>query len=171
MKIAPARKLIHGHGYRLQFTGQRGNADDRLRGLRSIKDGAIKYVETDKLHIANPLDGWTDTMIRRYVRQNNLKLHPAKERGAITIGCLFCGGGAQYTNSGFKILREQLPDEWRKFIVDWKVGLIILSVMWDVPLDTVTRAVDRCGGLGALADAKPWLFDYLRETPLKGYDK
>ena len=171
MKIEPARRAIRERGYELQFTGQRGNVDDRLRGMRSYLDTAIKYVKTDDLHIANPLDGWTDTMIARYVKQNAIKLHPARERGAITIGCLYCGGGAQFTNSGFRILREQMPEEWRKFIVDWKVGEVILSVKYNYPLHVIRRAVGSLGGLAALADSKPWVFDYLRETPLAGYEK
>ena len=171
MKIEPARKELTRRGYELQFTGQRGNVDDRLRGMRSHMDGAIKYVKTDKIYICNALEGWTDTMISRYVRQNKLKLHPARERGAITIGCLYCGGGAQFTNSGFRVLREQRPEEWRKFIVDWKVGEIILSVKYDRPLHVIRRAIECLGGLKVLADVRPWIFDYLRENPLLGYEK
>ena len=171
MKIEPARKAIKAAGYKLQFTGQRGGADDRLRGLRSVIDDAITYVKTDGLYVANPLTGWTDTMIARYIKQRGLKRHPARERGAITIGCLFCGGGAQFTNSGFKILRDQLPSEWRRFIVDWRVGEVILSVKYNYPLDVIRKAIDDCGGLVWLADNKPYIFDYLRETPLAGYTK
>ena len=171
MKIEPARKEVVGRGYGLQFTGQRGGADDRLRGLRAHVDDAINYLKTDKLYICNPLEGWTDTMIARYVKQNGLKLHPAREKGAVTIGCLYCGGGAQFTNSGFKILREQLPGEWRKFVVDWRVGEVILSVKYNYPLHVIRRALQRLGGLGALAETRPWLFDYLRESPLPGYEK
>ena len=171
MKIEPARREIAKRGFKLQFTGQRGGEDDRLRGMRSYLDDAVKYVKTDDLYVCNPLDGWTDTMIARYVKQNGLKLHPARERGAITIGCLYCGGGAQFTNSGFKILRHQLPDRWREFVVDWKVGEVILSVKYNYPLHVIRSAIDTAGGLGYLADTKPWLFDYLRETPLAGYEK
>ena len=171
MKIEPARKAVKAAGCELQFTGQRGGSDDRLRGMRSYLDTAINYVKSDKLHICNPLDGWTDTMISRYVKQNRLKMHPARERGAITIGCLYCGGGAQFTNSGFKILREQLTNEWRKFIVEWRVGEIILSVKYDCPLEVTRQAIDQLGGLEHLANNKPWIFDYLRETPLRGYEK
>lgn len=171
MKTLPARRAIQGVGCDLQFTGQRGNSDDALRGLRAVKDGAVFWQQTDKLWIANPLTGWTDTMINRYVQQNGLAMHPAKARGAITIGCLFCGGGAQFDNSGFRILRHQLPDEWRKFVVDWEVGLIILSIKYDKPLQRVREAVDHFGGLTKLADQRPWLFDFLRINPLAGYNK
>ena len=171
MKIEPARKAVKAAGCGLQFTGQRGGVDDRLRGMRSHIDGAITYVKTDGLYVANPLTGWTDTMIARYVRQCGLRRHPARERGAVTIGCLYCGGGAQFTNSGFKVLRELLPEEWRRFIVDWKVGEVILSVKYDKPLNVVQSAIGRVGGLKALASEKPWIFDYLREIPLAGYEK
>lgn len=171
MKIAPTRKAIKAAGIALQFTGQRGASDDRLRAMRSYLDGAMTYVKTDKLYVCNPLDGWTDTMISRYIRQNKIRLHPARERGACTIGCLFCGGGAQFTNSGFRVLRMQLPDEWHKFIVDWKVGEIILSVKYDKPLDIIQKAVKKYGGLEKLAREKSYIFDFLRETPLLGYEK
>ena len=36
-------------GCDLHFTGQRGQADDSLRGLRAIKDGAISYIKADKM--------------------------------------------------------------------------------------------------------------------------
>lgn len=171
MKIKPARMAVKAGGYELQFTGQRGQSDDALRGLRSIKDGAITFIKSDKLFVANPLDGWTDTMIARYVRQNNIRLHPARERGACTIGCLFCGGGAQFTNSGFRILRHQLPDEWWKFIVTWRVGEIILALKYEKSLDTIRQAIEKCGGLEKLAREKPYIFDFVKETPLAGYEK
>jgi len=171
MKIAPVRKQMRKDGLDLQFTGQRGASDDRLRGMRAHIDGATKYLKSDKIYLSNPLDGWTDTMIKRYVEQNDLRLHPARERGAVTIGCLYCGGGAQFDNSGFKILREQLPDHWRRFIVDWEVGYIILSVKYDKPLDVVKKAVEKAGGLSYLAETRPYIFDYLRKFPLKGYEK
>jgi 3'-phosphoadenosine 5'-phosphosulfate sulfotransferase (PAPS reductase)/FAD synthetase len=171
MKIAPARKLTKRLGAALQFTGQRGAQDDLLRGLREYKDGAIKYVATDKLIICSPLLGWTDTMIRRYTEQNNLPQHPAKAKGAQTIGCMYCGGGAQYDNSGFKILRKTNPEAWRQFIVGWKAGPVIIAIKYNLTLEEATAAIERQGGLEKLSEAAPWIFDYLRETPLKGYDR
>lgn len=171
MKILPNRRAIKEAGMKLQFTGQRGNSDDALRGMRSYLDGAIKYVQTDKIWVANPLDGWTDTMVARYVRQNKLRLHPARERGACTIGCLFCGGGAQFTNSGFRILRHALPDEWRKFMIDWRVGEIVLALKYDKPRPVIQRALAEYGGIEKLAAEKPFIFDFTREEPLPGYEK
>ncbi|MBN2385130.1 phosphoadenosine phosphosulfate reductase family protein [bacterium] len=171
MKILPARKLTKQLGCTLQFTGQRGNQDDALRGMRELKDGSICYIKADKLTVCNPLLGWTDMMIRRYIKQNKLQQHPAKARGAITIGCLYCGGGGQFTNSGFRILRHELPEQWRRFIVDNGAGEIILSIKYDKPLDPVREAVKSLGGISALADAHPWIFDFLRMRPLRGYDK
>lgn len=171
MKIAPARKLMRSLGFEMQMTGQRGQTDDALRGLRALKDSAIIYVKTDKLWIANPLTGWTDTMIRRYIEQNHLQEHPAKADGACTIGCLFCGGGAQFTNSGFPILRRQAPELWRWFIIEAKAGEIVLSIKHDTPLDQTRKAIERLGGLEHLAKTSPWIFDYLRQTPMQGYSK
>lgn len=171
MKIGPARKAMKELGVDLHFTGQRGQADDALRGLRAVKDGAITYIKADRMHVCNPLSGWTDMMIRRYTEQNALPVHPAKARGAVTIGCLYCGGGAQFTNSGFKILRKVKPEAWRQFIVEWRAGEIILAVKHDEPLARIRTAVKRLGGLEYLAETRPWIFDHLRETPLEGYDK
>lgn len=171
MKIAPARKLMRSLGYDMQMTGQRGQQDDALRGLRAIKDGAAVYVKSDKLYIVSPLTGWTDTMITRYITQNDLRQHPAKAAGSVTIGCMFCGGGAQFTNSGFPILRRQAPDLWRWFMVDSLAGEIVLSIKYDMPLAQTREAIAKLGGLAKLADRTPWIFDFLKITPLKGYEK
>ena len=171
MKIAPGRQAMKAAGSNLQFTGQRGQSDDACRGMRSKKDSSLHYVKADKLWIANPLDGWTDTMIRRYVEAHDLPLHPARARGAQTIGCLFCGGGAQFVNSGFRHLRRLYPDAWRQFMVDWRAGEIVLAVKHDVPLVTIRAAIQRLGGLEQVARERPHVFDFLRTTPLKGYRK
>jgi len=171
MKIAPARKLTKRLGADLQFTGQRGDQDDMLRGLRAYKDGAIKYVQTDKMLVCSPLLGWTDTMIRRYTMQNNLPIHPAKKAGAQTIGCMYCGGGAQYDNSGFKILRKTQPDAWHRFMVEWQAGEIVIAMKYGVTRAAARQAINSLGGLESLAADKPWLFDYLRLKPLHGYDR
>lgn len=171
MKILPARKLVKSLGCTMQLTGQRGQSDDALRGLRAIKDGATAYNKGDKLYVVSPLTGWTDSMITRYLAQNAIPEHPARAAGAVTIGCMFCGGGAQFTNSGFPILRRQCPDLWRQFMVDWKAGEIVLSIKHDTPLDQTRQAIDRLGGLEAIADRMPHVFDYLRNPPMKGYDK
>lgn len=171
LKIAPARRLMKKHGFQLQLTGQKGAEDDSLRGLRAIKDGAIKYVKQDKITICNPLLGWTETMMRRYAEQNNLPIHPAKSRGAITIGCMFCGGGAQFTNSGFRVLRHTQYDQWLNYIVEQKAGYVILAIKYDKPLTTVMGAVNNLGGLKRLAIDRPWVFDFLRKTPIQGYER
>jgi len=171
MKIGPARRLMKDMGIELHFTGQRGQVDDALRGLRAVKDGAVSYLKQDKMHVCNPLLGWTDMMIRRYSEQNNLPSHPAKGHGAVTIGCLYCGGGAQFTNSGFRILRQIMPDAWKRFMVDLKAGEIILAIKYNRPLSDIHPAIDRLGGLEYLSQVRPWILDYLRQTPLEGYDK
>jgi len=171
MKIAPARKLMRSLGFEMQMTGQRGQTDDALRGLRALKDSALVFVKTDRLWIANPLTGWTDTMIRRYITQNHLQEHPAKADGSVTIGCMFCGGGAQFTNSGFPILRRQAPDLWRWFMVEAGAGEIILAIKHDTPLDQTQKAIAKLGGLQKLATKRPWIFDFLKITPMQGYSK
>lgn len=171
MKIAPARRLARKLGCTIQFTGQRGGQDDMLRGLRAIKDGAFHYVQADHLTICNPMLGWTDMMIRRYTRQNNLPIHPARLRGAVTIGCVCCGGGAQFTASAYRILRRACPDAWQRYIVDLAMGEIILAIKYDRPLALVRQALEILGGLQAVAAARPWVFDFTSRTPLPGYDK
>ena len=171
LKIAPARKLMKRQGIKAHFTGQRGSSDDFLRGLRSIKDGVIKYIKQDDLFVCNPLTGWTDLMIRRYTEQNNLDQHPLKKQGAITIGCMYCGGGAQYTNSGFKILRKLNPEAWNRFVVEWSAGEIILAIKYQENIDTIRAAIKTLGGLSKLASEKPFIFDFLRITPMSGYNK
>jgi 3'-phosphoadenosine 5'-phosphosulfate sulfotransferase (PAPS reductase)/FAD synthetase len=169
MKIAPARKLCRQHGVTLQITGQRGNADDRLRGLRAHVDGVTHFVKTDNITLCDPLTGWTDLMIQRYSREARLPQHPAKERGAMTIGCMFCGGGAQFDNSGFRVLRATAPAEWRRFVVDWQGGEIITAIKYDISREQAAATIKHCGGLAKLADERPWVFDFLRQTPLVGY--
>jgi len=171
MKIAPARNMTKYLGADLQFTGQRGSQDDMLRGLRAFKDGAIKYVKADKILVCSPLIGWTDTMIRRYTKQNKLPVHPAKKRGAQTIGCMYCGGGAQYDNSGYRILRTSNPEEWWRFMVTWRGGEIVLALKYDVTQAAARQAIKQLGGLETLAKERPWVFDFLRLNPLAGYDR
>lgn len=171
MKIAPARKLIKAQGINLHFTGQRGGQDDALRGMRTIKDDTIKFIKEDKLYICNPLTGWTDTMIRRYSKQNDLDAHPLKKKGAITIGCMYCGGGAQFENSGLRILRRLNKKAWTWFVVEQKAGEIVLAIKHGAHINATREATKKLGGLQALADKKPHVFDFLTITPRKGYDK
>lgn len=171
LKIAPARRLMRTLGLDLQLTGLRGQTDSEGRGLRAIRDGVTYYQQADRIWICNPLTGWTDTMLRRYVRHRGLRLHPAKARGAETIGCTICGGGAQFTGSTYPITRRLDPAAWRRFIVDQGGGEIILAIKHDRPLRVVRQAIQELGGLDTLADSRPWIFDFLRDPPLPGYDK
>jgi hypothetical protein len=171
MKIAPGRSVVKRLGFHMQYTGQRGQVDDSLRGMRDFKDGTLLFNQADKLWICNPRSGWTDMMIRRYIAENKLPQHPAKARGAKTIGCLFCGGGAQFTNSGFRVLRRSDPDAWRRFMVEWKAGEIVLAIKYDRPLALVRQAIELLGGLDVLAAERPWVFDFTSRAPLPGYEK
>ena len=60
---------------------------------------------------------------------------------------------------------------WWQFIVEWKAGFIILAIKYKVTLDKAKEMVNIKGGLEKMAQDYPWVFDYLRETPLKGYDR
>lgn len=170
IKLSPGRKLTRELGCDLQITGMRGAQDDALRGMRAIKDTAVKYVKEHKLTVLNPLTGWTDLMIRRYTKQQDLPVHPLKLRGA-TIACIYCGGNAQFTNSKFRILRKTNPDLWQDFIVDQGAGEIILAIKYDQPLSIIRPAIENLGGIAALSQQRPWLFDFLEPSPRKGYDK
>jgi hypothetical protein len=139
--------------------------------MRAAKDSALHFVKADKIWQCAPLDGWTDTMIKRYVEAHDLPMHPARAKGAQTIGCLFCGGGAQFDNSGFRHLRRLYPDQWRQFMVDWKAGEIVLAIKHDEPLHVIRAALDRIGGLEQVAREHPHVFDFLRTKPLRGYQK
>lgn len=171
MKIKPARTLARNLGLELQITGQRGSQDDGLRGLRTLKDGNIFYQQRDRLWIVNPLTDWTDAEIQGYIKQHKLEEHPARTRGALTIGCVYCGGGSQYTNSGYRILRKTWPEAWRRLIVEWGAGLVILALKHKRPIDEIRAAVQELGGLQTLAKFQPWLFDFTRKTPQPGYTR
>jgi len=171
MKIAPARVLGKKIGCNAALTGQRGVQDDRLRGLRSHKDGTICDLKQDHLTQINPLDGWTDLMILRYTKQHALEINPARKTGALTIGCMYCGGGAQFDNSGFRVLRKVCNKEWRRMIIDFQFGPIIIAIKYQVPLRIADAALSSMGGLKSVANRMPHVFDFLRPNPLKGYDR
>jgi 3'-phosphoadenosine 5'-phosphosulfate sulfotransferase (PAPS reductase)/FAD synthetase len=171
LKILPARKKLKSMGCDCNLTGQRGQADDRLRGLRAIKDGATKYLKADKIYVCNPLLGWTDCMVERYTKNHNLPINPVRKKGALTIGCLYCGGGAQFTNSGVRVIRKTDPAAWEKMIKDYGFGELILSIKYDRPLAEIRESVDKFGGIDRLMKEKPFIFDFLRETPMQGYSR
>jgi 3'-phosphoadenosine 5'-phosphosulfate sulfotransferase (PAPS reductase)/FAD synthetase len=171
MKIGPGRGLARNLGCTVQFTGQRGQADDNLRGMRTIKDGSLFFQARDKIWISNPLTGWTDADIAAYIKAHPIVQHPARALGAQTIGCVFCGGGSQYTNSGYRILRTIWPEAWRRFMVEWRGGEIVLALKYRTRLDRIQEAVTVAGGLEGLARERPWVFDFTRSTPIQGYRK
>lgn len=171
MKIQPARKLTRNLGCSLQITGQRGQQDDQVRGLRKLKDGILFYQERDRIWISNPLSGWTDEEIAAYIKLHKLEEHPARAKGAKTIGCMYCGGGSQYTNSGYRVLRFVDAAAWRRLIIDYGIGPIILSIKYKRSLFYINLAIKEMGGLSLLASTRPWVFDFTRKTPLKGYNK
>jgi hypothetical protein len=128
-------------------------------------------LKQDKLAQVNPLQGWTDLMVARYTKQHGLPVHPQKAHGAMTIGCMYCGGGAQFDNSGFRVLRKTKPEEWRRMVVDFGFAPIIVAIKYDVNFETAQRALDALGGTEAVADTMPHVFDFLRVNPLRGYTR
>ena len=40
-----------------------------------------------------------------------------------------------------------------------------------IEIETGNQAIEQIGGLDYLAETRPWVFDFLRMTPLEGYDK
>jgi phosphoadenosine phosphosulfate reductase len=170
-KIRPARAMARNAGCALQITGQRGSTDDLIRSLRAHQDGPVHFQVESRLWIVNPITGWTDADVRAYITAYGLEEHPAKARGAATIGCVFCGGGSQYTNSGFRVLRKTWPEAWKQFVVDWRGGYITLALKYGANLENTIQAVTEAGGLEALARTRPWIFDYTRRTPINGYKK
>lgn len=171
MKIKPGRDMAKRIGCNAMLTGQRGGQDDRLRGMRAWKDGAICLVKSDAITQVNPMLGWTDLMVGRYTRNHGLPVNPQKAAGALTIGCMYCGGGAQFDNSGFRVLRTTAPEAWRRMVVEYGFGPIILAIKYDRPLAEINAALAKLGGLEKVADTMPHVFDFLRHTPLRGYDR
>jgi 3'-phosphoadenosine 5'-phosphosulfate sulfotransferase (PAPS reductase)/FAD synthetase len=112
--------------------------------------------------------GWTDQDVAGYTRARGLEEHPWRAKGAETIGCVYCGGGGQFENSGYRLLRRTWPEAWERFVVGWRGGEIILAVKYDARLDEIQDAVKAAGGLRQLAGERPWVFDFLRRRPLKG---
>jgi hypothetical protein len=56
-------------------------------------------------------------------------------------------------------------------IVDMGFGPIIFAIKYDVPLSDAKRAIHDLGGIERVAETMPNVFDFLRATPLKGYDR
>jgi len=171
MKIKPARDLAKKLGCNASLTGQRGGQDDQLRGLRAKVDGAISYVKQDNITQINPLTGWPDAMIRRYLAGHEIPPNPLKKAGALTIGCMFCGGGAQFDNSGFRILRKTNHGAWRKMLLEYGFAEIIIAIKYDISRDLARKALDQLGGAANVAQTMPHVFDFLKKTPLKGYSR
>jgi len=171
MKIAPSRKLHHKIGCNATLTGLRGESDSMLRGLRALKDGAICELKQDHLTQINPLNGWTDLMIKRYTVQHALTVNPQKQAGHVTAGCMYCGGGAQFDNSAIRALRLASPDDWRRMVTEYGFGPIIIAIKYQVTLSEAQGALDHLGGVESVADRMPHVFDFLRPKPLKGYDR
>jgi 3'-phosphoadenosine 5'-phosphosulfate sulfotransferase (PAPS reductase)/FAD synthetase len=164
-KIEPVRRAVKRDGLNCQIVGTK-TGDDNTRSLRALKDGPIHTLKSG-MTIAKPISHWTDLMVRRYREENDLPVHPWRSRGATEIGCVLCGGGAQYECSPYRILRQLDPARWRQFIVDWRGGEIILALKHKWTRARARKAIGEMGGLGTLASQHPEIFDYIRRRPLK----
>ncbi len=165
LKIKPGRRVAKTLGIAVTLTGLRGAGESKLREHRDRTDGALHYVKAAKTWQANPLTGWTHIMIRRYHRQFELPAHPARRRGAGTIGCAPCGGGSQFSDSIYRQLRQNEPELWRHWIVEERLGPVILAVAHAQPLAVVNDALDRLGGLEQVAAERPHVFDFTQNPP------
>ena len=67
-------------------------------------------------------------MILRYSEAHDLPVHPLRKEGAKTIGCIYCGGGAQFDNSAFRILRHTDPEAWRRMVNEYGFAAVILAI-------------------------------------------
>lgn len=110
-------------------------------------------------------------MIARYIRQHKLERHPLKAKGMLTTGCRYCCGGIQFSNSGVRVLRHTDPMAWHRMIIEYGFGRIILAIRFDQHVDKIDAAIASLGGIKKLCNEKPWLFDFTRETPLRGYTR
>jgi len=80
-KVRPlARKLLEFEAW---ATGLRRDQSETRAGLRRVEqvDGRIKI---------NPLVDWTAAEVDRYIRENDVPLHPLYARGYASIGCAPC---------------------------------------------------------------------------------
>lgn len=169
MKLAPGRAKLKEIGCNATLTGLRGQEDSAIRGLRAIKDGAFCFVKADSITQINPLLGWTDLMIRRYTENHGLPVDPKKRAGLVTAGCMYCGGGAQFDNSAFRVLRHADPVAFRRMLKEFDFAPVILAIRFDVHIDVARDAIQRLGGIDAVIETMPHVFDFLRPIPLKGY--
>jgi len=173
IKIEPGRLKAKEIGCNAMITGLRGQSDDRLRGLRSIKDGAIIYLKQDKITQINPIDGWTDSMVRRYTENHNLPINPIKAAGMSSVGCRYCAGGSKYVDNTIRFLRLHDPQDWYKLMTEYDFARLVLAVKFEAPLQTIDEVIDKMGGVERLLKDMPHVFDFLQYPPMKikGYDK
>jgi len=62
-------------------------------------------------------------------------------------------------------------EAWQRFMVEWGGGLIVLALKYKANIEKTKAAVKEAGGLYHLAKTRPWIFDFIRKTPLPGYQK
>jgi hypothetical protein len=56
-------------------------------------------------------------------------------------------------------------------MVEWQGGTIVLALKYGKTRTEVEEATAQLGGLAALAESRPWVFDFTRRTPIPGYSK
>jgi len=101
-----------------------------------------------------------------------MKITPAR-RLTRNLGCTLQITGqrgqqdSQYTNSGFRVLRFGNPPLFKRLIIDYNIGPIILAIKYKQNLFNITQAIKDTGGLESLLNKRPWVFDFTRKNPLQ----
>lgn len=170
IKIEPGRNKAKELGCNAMLSGMRGNADDRMRGLRAIKDGAIKYLKQDKITNATPLIGWTDCMIRRYMKNHDIPNHPLKDEGHAITSCMYCAGDCKFEDGNLRHRRLYDFETFRKMVKDFDFGAILLAIKYNTHIDNVKHAIENLGGYDKMLETMPHVFE-LASTPIKSKRK
>jgi 3'-phosphoadenosine 5'-phosphosulfate sulfotransferase (PAPS reductase)/FAD synthetase len=166
LKTVPGRSATRALACDAQLVGARAT-DDQNHFYKLATGEAISYIKADRLWVAQPLAHWTDAMIRRYHRAYSLPTHPGDGQS----GCECCAGGWRFTGNAMAALRQADPQAWRRHLLDGGLWLPLLVVKLHKPADVVCNAVERMGGIEALLQQRPWIFDYAQTPPLEGYAK
>jgi 3'-phosphoadenosine 5'-phosphosulfate sulfotransferase (PAPS reductase)/FAD synthetase len=167
MKIRPGRDATKQAACDAQLTGLRAS-DDQNRGRVIAQQG--QHYLTAGLMVYHPIAHWTDVMVRRYIRQHSIPRDPSTAGQQIN-GCRCCAGGWKFDNNKLVHLRRDHPDQWREFVVDQGAWLPLLVVKHKRPVAVIRAAVARLGGIEAVAERYPHVFDYGQVPPLRSYRK
>jgi 3'-phosphoadenosine 5'-phosphosulfate sulfotransferase (PAPS reductase)/FAD synthetase len=170
MKTLPGRKATRELGCNANLTGVRISDDANRRRLMYVH-GKSHENKADGLAVVHPLASWTDVMVRRYIRRNDIPTDPVYQAGAGGNGCRCCAGAWRFENNALQACRQEQPDLWRWFLLDCGAMDVLAVVKTGKPLAAVTQAFEELGGREAVLARFPEFFDYAQRTPLKSYAK